>query len=398
MLVGSAFSTEGQIQTRIVGGKETVPDSRPWMTALISGGSTDFFFDQFCGGSLVHPYYVVTAAHCLLDESDNPLTISEIDVVFGLHRLDDSGFLRLQVAQIIIHPDYDSFSSDSDIALLRLANPATGFEPLPIIDQPELAAPDILATTIGWGSTSTDQDNPIFPIELREVEIPIVSLAVANQPQSYGGSLTTNMLPAGLAEGGKDSCQGDSGGPLIVDGTSGTSSVLAGVVSFGDGCAEPNLYGIYTRVSEFRSWIKGFLTPLFAAWENSHGVTGENNDPDGDGLNNFMEYILQSDPNTPSSQDNPILIIIESGGSKYTAITFRQRKARDELLYVVQISTNLRDWTDLDSETLMVGALVEIDAETELATIRSNLPLNSSEAVFLRLIGEFSGNLLSVVP
>ncbi len=398
LLVGLVSTLEGQVDTRIVGGKEAVPGSRPWITALVFGGATDFFNEQFCGGSLVHPYYVVTAAHCMFDDNDDLITNSDVDVVLGLHRLDDSTFQQLQVAQIILHPSYNDVTSDSDIALLRLASPAIGVELLPIIDDPALADPGVMATSIGWGNTSPDQDNPVFPVELREVSLPIVSLSVANQSQSYNGELTPNMLPAGFAEGGKDSCQGDSGGPLVVDGAFGAAPVLAGVVSFGIGCADPDFYGIYTRVSEFRPWIKSFLTPLFASWEIGHAVSGENNDPDKDGLNNFIEYLLQSDPNIPSSKDNPTVGIVDSGESQFAAITFRLRKAREELSYIVQISTNLKDWTDLDSGAFMVGAAESIDTDTEQITVRSNIPLDGNNAVFLRLKGKFSGNLVTASP
>lgn len=102
---------------------------------------------------------------------------------------------------------------------------------------------------IGWGLTS---DGGKGSEVLLEVELPIVSLDTANATGAYDTDLTADMIPAGFAEGGKDSCQGDSGGPFVVrmdDGEWGS----AGVVSFGssDGCAAPNAHGVYANVPYF---------------------------------------------------------------------------------------------------------------------------------------------------
>uniref|UniRef100_A0A3B3HLP0 Peptidase S1 domain-containing protein n=1 Tax=Oryzias latipes TaxID=8090 RepID=A0A3B3HLP0_ORYLA len=85
---------------------------------------------------------------------------------------------------------------------------------------------------------------------LQEVSVPIVSNTQCRDSYS---SLTSNMMCAGLTEGGKDSCQGDSGGPLVSKND--TRWVQAGVVSFGYECAQPNFPGVYTRVSEYQTWI-----------------------------------------------------------------------------------------------------------------------------------------------
>jgi hypothetical protein len=100
----------------------------------------------------------------------------------------------------------------------------------------------------GWGATAEGGSSAAI---LQKVRVPIVSNTTCNA--AYGGGITANMLCAGLVEGGKDSCQGDSGGPLVVPDGSGWR--LAGVVSFGNGCARPNFYGVYTRISSFTTWI-----------------------------------------------------------------------------------------------------------------------------------------------
>jgi len=117
------------------------------------------------------------------------------------------------------------------------------------------AQPDDKATVIGWGRTMEGGDTSAV---LRQVEIPIVSNETCQQ--SYPNGITSNMMCAGREEGGRDSCQGDSGGPLMVRG-SGQDWRQAGVVSFGIGCARPNFYGVYTRISQYLFWIDSQINP-----------------------------------------------------------------------------------------------------------------------------------------
>ncbi|MFT5126598.1 MAG: hypothetical protein ACI8W8_000193 [Rhodothermales bacterium] len=236
---------------RIVGGNEATPGDYPWMTALIRSSASSAASGQFCGGTLIHPFWVLSAAHCL--EFTNP---SEIDVVIGAHSLSGDDGERIAVAEIIVHPAFDSNSLDSDLALLRLERPSSA-TPLALA-HPAIAdtfAPGVLATVIGWGALSEGGSGPD---ELYEVDLPIVSNPTA---EATVGGLTDNMIAAGLAAGGKDSCQGDSGGPFMVPNPNG-GFLLAGIVSWGNGCARPAQYGIYTRVANFADWVAGHLEGL----------------------------------------------------------------------------------------------------------------------------------------
>jgi hypothetical protein len=204
---------------------------------------------------------VLTAAHCVLDAGvvTNP---ADIEVVLGINNLSDgpttgSDGQRIAVVEIIPHPAYDESTSDSDLALLRLASPAVlgvkvGSVGLVGPEDGALVAPDTPATVTGWGVTS--EDGGAASDALLEVEVPLVSNETCNAPSSYNGEITDNMICAGEAAGGKDSCQGDSGGPLVVSNGSG-GWLQVGVVSWGNGCAQPDYYGVYTRVSSFKSWI-----------------------------------------------------------------------------------------------------------------------------------------------
>jgi secreted trypsin-like serine protease len=250
---------------QIVGGTLASPGEYPWQAALVTASQANPYNGQFCGGSLIAEEWVLTAAHCVVDFGivTDP---ADIDVVLGITTLSSgptngSTGQRRDVAQVIPYPGYNEGTFDGDIALLRLASPVTLNSSVGIIGLVEpanaaLAAPNVTAVVTGWGNT-LGQPNPggtSFPDNLYEVSVPIVSNTTCNAPASYSGAITGNMFCAGLIAGGKDSCQGDSGGPLVVPNGSG-GWLQAGVVSWGDGCAQPNLYGVYSRVWNFTGWI-----------------------------------------------------------------------------------------------------------------------------------------------
>jgi hypothetical protein len=119
----------------------------------------------------------------------------------------------------------------------------------------QFAAPGTLVYVTGWGNLKA-RGKGEYPTELYEVQIPLVSRAVCNAPKSYDGDITARMICAGLSAGGEDSCDGDSGGPLVVADATGKYRLQAGIVSWGDGCAQRNLYGVYSRLAVLSSWAK----------------------------------------------------------------------------------------------------------------------------------------------
>lgn len=246
------------VQGRIVGGTVAAPGEFPWQVGLLQASQANNFLAQFCGGTLVTPLWVVTAAHCV---TTNGATISpaSLQILVGTNDL-ASGGSRLNVAQIIVRPGYISTSNGGDVALVKLASAAPQ-QTIGLVSpatEPALAEPGTVSTVTGWGNTETSEP---YPMLLMKVDMPIVSNAVCNAPGSYNGGIKADMLCAGLAAGGKDSCQGDSGGPLIVANGNGGFS-LAGIVSFGIGCADPNYYGVYARVSTFYDWIISVAGPV----------------------------------------------------------------------------------------------------------------------------------------
>ncbi len=249
--------------TRIVGGTIADTNEYPWQVALVNSGSTNPRAGQFCGGSLIAPGWVLSAAHCFFYRDGTQVPASEIDVVLGVNQLSSGPTAggqgqRRSLAQIIVHPSYNDITSDNDIALLRLATPATLSCSVNVIDPATAAdaarfAPGAIAIITGWGDIT--QGANAGSDDLREVAVPIVSNATCNASSSYNGQVTNNMICAGQAIGGRDSCQGDSGGPLVVSNGIG-GFIQAGVVSWGNGCAAPNFYGVYSRVENYEAWIE----------------------------------------------------------------------------------------------------------------------------------------------
>jgi V8-like Glu-specific endopeptidase len=249
--------------SRIVGGDDAVRGEYPWMAALIEAKDRGIPHDPFCGASLIHPKWLLTAAHCVKDAYGNDEAPTDIDVVMGLYNLKTDAGERLKVKRIVSNPSYieSDLTNDFDIALLELEQEVS-YTPVSVFSG-NSTLEGVQAVTMGWGDMSSSLFWSDYPDVLQEVSLPIVSNETCNKAfnaysREYDDSITETMMCAGYKQGGKDSCTGDSGGPLMVQDDDGEWKV-AGVVSWGPGCARRGLYGVYSRVSAMIDFIAEYV-------------------------------------------------------------------------------------------------------------------------------------------
>ncbi|HEY2191144.1 MAG TPA: serine protease [Actinomycetospora sp.] len=230
----------GAEQGRVVGGQKATTSAAPWVVYL-----TDASGFQFCGGTLVTPTKVVTAAHCTASAPDR-----KTFVVVGRDDKQSQAGASVPVARTWVSPTFTAVGNGLDVSVLTLATPVEQKTlPLATAADSALYSPATAATIYGWGSTAENGTPSRF----------LLSATVPIRDDAYCKAGASNFDPglltcAGYDDGGVDTCQGDSGGPLVV------ADKLVGITSFGDGCARAGKPGYYTRVGPNNAIIAKQLT------------------------------------------------------------------------------------------------------------------------------------------
>ncbi len=230
---------------RIVGGDRAMLSQYPFISGLVNKG--DDATQVFCGASVVNENWILTAAHCVEGER-----AARLDVLLNTDNLQSTGNAeRIAVSQIVMHPQYNSQTTDNDIALLKLSQPTT-VTPISVATAANAALEqtDRNVSVAGWGNRSASGTD--YPSQLHAVNLTVSDFNRCDR--AYDNSLNKGHICAGTPQGGKDSCQGDSGGPLIARTTEGP--VQLGVVSFGQDCGDRDFPGVYTRVSHYGDFLE----------------------------------------------------------------------------------------------------------------------------------------------
>ncbi|XP_042369119.1 coagulation factor VII [Plectropomus leopardus] len=235
---------------RVINGKTCPKGHCPWQALLTERGVFT------CGAIVLSDRWMLTAAHCVWGKP-----ASVLNVTVGEHDLkeEEKTEQRRRVVKVLVHAGYNKSSSDSDLAMLKLRRPVKlGRYVVPVCLPARNSTFSRTLATVrhstvsGWGRLS--RFGPAAGV-LQRLELPRVPLQECRLHTRL--NITRNMLCAGLKSGGRDACEGDSGGPLVTRYKK--TWFLTGVVSWGKGCANENLYGVYTRVSNFLDWINDIL-------------------------------------------------------------------------------------------------------------------------------------------
>ncbi|XP_009637181.1 transmembrane protease serine 9 [Egretta garzetta] len=234
-----------QTAARIVGGSEASRGEFPWQVSLRENN------EHFCGAAILTEKWLVSAAHCFTEFQD-PAMWAAYTGTTSL-RGSDSGAVKMGIARIILHPSYNTDTADYDVAVLELKRPVTFtkyIQPVCLPDAGHHFPTSKKCLISGWGYLK--EDFLVKPEFLQKATVELLDQTLCSS--LYSHVLTDRMMCAGYLEGKIDSCQGDSGGPLVCEEPSG-KFFLAGIVSWGIGCAEARRPGVYTRVTKLRDWI-----------------------------------------------------------------------------------------------------------------------------------------------
>ncbi|KAM9265696.1 transmembrane protease serine 9 [Morus bassanus] len=259
-----------QTATRIVGGSVASRGEFPWQVSLRENN------EHFCGAAILTEKWLVSAAHCFTEFQD-PAMWAAYTGTTSL-RGSDSGAVKMDITRIVLHPSYNTDTADYDVAVLELKTPVTFtkyIQPVCLPDAGHHFPTSKKCLISGWGYLK--EDFLVKPEFLQKATVELLDQTLCSS--LYNHVLTDRMLCAGYLEGKIDSCQGDSGGPLVCEEPSG-KFFLAGIVSWGIGCAEARRPGVYTRVTKLRDWIldaiSAFPTSMARTVPPIHSSTNSN--------------------------------------------------------------------------------------------------------------------------
>ncbi|KAM8777337.1 brain-specific serine protease 4-like isoform 2-T2 [Rhynchonycteris naso] len=257
---------------RIVGGEDSADAEWPWVVSIQKNRT------HHCAGSLLTSRWVITAAHCFKGTLNEP---SQFSVLLGAWQLGNPGPRSQEVGIAWVHP-HPVYSwregSRADIALVRLEHPIQFSERVLPICLPDFSVhllPNTNCWIAGWGSVH-DGVPLSQPQILQKLKVPIIDSEICGRLYWRGAgqaAITEDMLCAGYLEGQRDACLGDSGGPLMceVDDT----WLLAGIISWGEGCAERNRPGVYISLVAHRSWVQRIVQGVqFRGHSQGSGSSG----------------------------------------------------------------------------------------------------------------------------
>ncbi len=287
---GASAQDKGLIQPRIVGGNQASISQYPWQAAVVYSGSGNAHNRQFCGGSLITSRIVLTAGHCVFDTDPDcgpnsslghppvctalfdpggdgtaKIDPNDVDVVLGRTTLSDtSEGAEVGVTATAFQSNYDgNFQHHHvprfDVGYLVLNTPSSQSQiHLAGTEEASLWAPDAPVDISGWGTTSESASST--EDTLRATTVNIVSDSDCSS--DYGKDFDEETMVCASAPG-KDTCSGDSGGPLQAS-IGGGNYRLVGITGWGDGCAQANAPGVYTRVAgpTMRSLIESDIASL----------------------------------------------------------------------------------------------------------------------------------------
>jgi hypothetical protein len=239
------FTGTRKSQSKIIGGTDASISDFPWQIYLRAGSYR-------CGGSIIAPGWVITAAHCVKNSDGSTMSPSLLSIVAGstTHGSNGSSYF---ISQVTAHPFYSRETLENDVALLKVNGTinCTDCKPIKLMNAKNVldgyTDPGKTAYITGWGLINVAQET--LPFNLQKATVPIVSNATA---ATVWGTIPETDIMAGYLHGNKDACSGDSGGPMsiFVDG----EYKLAGIVSWGS--TNCDTYGGYSRITSFESWIR----------------------------------------------------------------------------------------------------------------------------------------------
>ncbi|XP_060845043.1 serine proteinase stubble-like [Rhopalosiphum padi] len=238
---------------RIVGGDKVSFGEWPWQISLRHKKQ----FIHKCGAVLFNENWAITTAHCVKN-----VPVTDLHLVLGKYdfSVKDEPYISRTLQTVIIHPKFKPNKMNYDLALLQFDKPVK-FQPniLPVcIPEDDLNFVGFSAHVTGWGSLYYGGH---YPTILQEVTVPVLSNSVCEtmfRTAGYIKKIPDTFICAGTKNGGFDACKGDSGGPMVVQRPD-KRWVVAGIISWGMRCAEPNSPGVYMRVSKFKDWINQII-------------------------------------------------------------------------------------------------------------------------------------------